>query len=247
MIINVIRKELMSMFASPMGWVILSLLMLVLGFFYLNGIDSYFAEMSGSIRPAERVGATQAIGQKLFSTTVVLLLFAVSLLSMRLISEERRNLTLPFLFSAPISIVDIVLGKFLGMVIFLSSLVVYIVIMLFSLMPWVEVDIGYIWANAFGLMLMIGAFSSAGLYFSSLTKQPVVAAVICFLALLALLLLDWIFSGSIGIWSNLSITARYNSFASGLIDTGDIAYFVLFMVTFVTLTIRRLDADRLRG
>lgn len=247
MIFNVIRKELKSMFASPMGWVILALLMFGLGFIYLSGIDSYFAEMSGSIRPAERIGATQAIGQKLFSTTIILLLFAVPLLSMRLISEERRNLTLPFLFSAPISILDIVLGKFFGMVIFLSALVIYIIMMMFSLLPWVDVDVGYIWSNAFGLILLIGAFSSAGLYFSSLTKQPVVAAVICFLSLLALFLLDWIFAGSPGMWSNLSITSRYKSFTAGLIDTGDIAYFLLFMITFVTLTIRRLDADRLRG
>lgn len=247
MIFNVIRKELKSMFASPMGWVILSLLMFGLGFVYLNGIDSYFAEMSGSIRPAERIGATQAIGQKLFSTTIILLLFAVPLLSMRLISEERRNLTLPFLFSAPISIIDIVLGKFVGISIFLSVLILYIILMMFSLSPWVDIDVGYIWANAFGLLLLIGSFCSAGLYFSSLTKQPVVAAVICFLALLSLFLLDWIFSGSIGIWSNLSITSRYKSFNAGLIDSGDIAYFILFMVTFVVLTIRRLDADRLRG
>ena len=148
MIFNILRKELKSMFASPMGWVILSLLMLAFGMNFLNGIDSYFAVMQGAMRPAERIGVTQFVGEKLFSFAAFLALFAVPLLSMRLISEERRSLTLPFLFSAPVSLSDIVLGKFLGLVIFLSVLVVYIAIMLFALSPWAEIDIGYILANS---------------------------------------------------------------------------------------------------
>ena len=56
MIINVARKELKSMFASPMGWVILALLMFSFGTYYLNGVNDYFAVMSGAMRPAERTG-----------------------------------------------------------------------------------------------------------------------------------------------------------------------------------------------
>lgn len=247
MIFNIIRKELKSMFASPMGWIILALLMLAFGMNFLNGIDSYFAEMSGAMRPGQRVGVTQSIGQKLFSFAAFLSLFAVPLLSMRLIAEERRSLTLPFLLSAPISILDIVLGKFFGLVLFLSILVIYIVVMLFALSPWADIDVGYILANAFGLLLLIGCFSATGLFFSSLTQQPVVAAILTFIALLTLSFLNLIVPDPSGILSSFSIMYRFKSFTSGLIDTGDIAYFVLFIFTFLTLTIRRLDADRLRG
>lgn len=248
MIFNILRKELKSMFASPMGWVILSLLMLAFGMNFLNGIDSYFAVMQGAMRPAERVGVTQFIGEKLFSFAAFLALFAVPLLSMRLISEERRSLTLPFLFSAPVSITDIVLGKFLGLVIFLSVLVVYIAIMLFALSPWAEIDTGYILANSFGLLLLIASFSATGLYFSSMTQQPVVAAILTFIVLFALSFLNLVLPGDpSGILPNLSIMHRFQSFTGGLIDTGDIAYFALLIITFLTLTIRRLDADRLRG
>ena len=248
MIFNILRKELKSMFASPMGWVILSLLMLAFGMNFLNGIDSYFAVMQGAMRPAERIGVTQFVGEKLFSFAAFLALFAVPLLSMRLISEERRSLTLPFLFSAPVSLTDIVLGKFLGLVIFLSVLVVYIAIMLFALSPWAEIDTGYILANSFGLLLLIASFSAAGLYFSSMTQQPVVAAILTFIALFALMFLDRFFAGDpSNTLASLSLTRHFQSFSGGLIDTGDIAYFVLFIVTFLTLTVRRLDADRLRG
>ena len=108
MIINVARKELKSLFASPMGWIILSLLMFGFGFMYLDGVNKYFEVMSGSVRPAERVGVTIFVGQTVYGIANFLLTSATPLLTMRLISEERKNQTLPFLFSAPISLTEIV-------------------------------------------------------------------------------------------------------------------------------------------
>lgn len=248
MIINVARKELKSMFASPMGWVILSLLMFSFGTYYLNGVNDYFAVMSGSMRPAERTGVTQFVGQIVYGFASFMVLFAVPLLSMRLISEERRNQTLPFLFTAPISLTEVVLGKFIGLVAFLSILVVYVGIMLSTLNLWADIDFGFIVANSIGLLFMIASFSALGLYFSSLTQQPVVAGILTFIALFAVMFLDRFFAGDpSNTLATLSLVRHFQSFSSGLIDSGDIAYFVLFIVTFLTLTVRRLDADRLRG
>ncbi|HNU66004.1 MAG TPA: ABC transporter permease subunit [Methylotenera sp.] len=248
MIINVARKELKSMFSSPMGWVILSLLMFAFGTYYLNGVNDYFAVMSGAMRPAERTGVTQFVGQTVYGFASFIVLFAVPLLSMRLISEERRNQTLPFLFSAPISLTEIVIGKFLGLVLFLSILIVYIGLMLSTLNIWADIDFGYILANSLGMLLMVASFSALGLYFSSMTQQPVVAAILTFIALFALMFLDRFFAGDpSNTLASLSLTRHFQSFASGLIDTADIIYFVLFIATFLTLTVRRLDADRLRG
>ncbi len=248
MIINVARKELKSMFSSPMGWVILSLLMFAFGTYYLNGVNDYFAVMSGAMRPAERTGVTQFVGQTVYGFASFIVLFAVPLLSMRLISEERRNQTLPFLFSAPISLTEIVIGKFFGLVLFLSILIVYIGLMLSTLNIWADIDFGYIVANSIGMLLMVASFSALGLYFSSMTQQPVVAAILTFIALFALMFLDRFFAGDpSNTLASLSLTRHFQSFASGLIDTADIIYFVLFIATFLTLTVRRLDADRLRG
>lgn len=248
MIINVARKELKSMFASPMGWVILALLMFAFGTYYLNGINDYFAVMSGAMRPAERTGVTQFVGQIVYGFASFMVLFAVPLLSMRLISEERRSQTLPFLFSAPISLTEIVLGKFLGLVAFLSILVVFIGLMLSTLNIWADIDFGFIIANSIGLLLMVASFSALGLYFSSMTQQPVIAAILTFIALFALMFLDRFFAGDpSNTLASLSLTRHFQSFSGGLIDTADIAYFVLFIATFLTLTVRRLDADRLRG
>ncbi len=236
------------MFASPMGWVILALLMFSFGTYYLNGVNNYFEVMSGSIRPAERVGVTQFVGQNVYGLASFIMLFAVPLLSMRLISEERRNQTLPFLFSAPLSIIEIVIGKFLGLLIFLSILIVYIGLMLSTLNIWSDIDFGYILSNSFGLFMLVASFSALGLYFSSLTSQPVVAAILSFVALFVLMILDRFFAGDpSSTMAQLSFMKHFQSFAGGLIDSADIVYFLLFILTFLILTIRRLDADRLRG
>lgn len=248
MIFNVARKELKSVFASPMGWVILALLQFAFGTYYLNGVNQYFEVMSGAIRPAERTGVTMFVGQSVFGLASFVMLFAVPLLSMRLISEERRNQTLPFLFSAPLSLTDIVLGKFVGLVSFLSILIVFIGLMLSTLNIWSDIDFGYLLSNLLGLWLLVASFSALGLYFSSLTAQPVVAAIFTFIALFVLLILDRFFAGDpTNTISYLSLMRHFQPFSRGLIDTADIAYFLLFILTFLTLTVRRLDADRLRG
>jgi ABC-2 type transport system permease protein len=248
MIFNIARKELKSMFASPMGWIILALLMFAFGTYYLNGVNNYFEVMSGAIRPAERTGVTQFVGQTVYGVASFIMLFAVPLLSMRLISEERRSQTLPFLFSAPLSIVEIIVGKFLGLVAFLGILILYIGLMLSTLNIWSDIDFGYIIANSAGLFLLLASFSALGLYFSSLTSQPIVAGILSFIALFVLMILDRFFAGDpTSTMAQLSLMKHFQSFAGGLIDTADIAYFLLFIITFLTLTIRRLDADRLRG
>jgi ABC-2 type transport system permease protein len=248
MIINVARKELKSLFASPMGWIILALLMLAFGSFYLQGVNNYFEVMSGSIRPAERVGVTIFVGQTVYGIASFLMLFAVPLLSMGLISGERKSQTLPFLFSAPISLTEIVVGKFLGLIIFLSILVGYILLMLSTLNIWSDIDFGYLLSNSLGLILLAASFAALGIYFSSLTSQPIVAAILSFIALFALMGLDKFFGSQPNHWFGyISLMKHFQSFSRGIIDSKDIIYFILFITTFLVLTVRRLDSDRLRG
>jgi ABC-2 type transport system permease protein len=248
MIINIARKELKSLFASPMGWIILALLLFVFGTYFFQGVDQYFQVMSGSIRPEERQGVTEFVGQNLFGVASFVMLFAVPLLTMRLISEERRSQTLTFLFSAPLSLTEIVLGKFLGLMSFLTILIVFIVLMMVSLNIWADIDYGYVLANSLGIWLLVASFSALGIYVSSLTKQPIVAGIITFIALFALLILDkFLANAPNGPMTYLSLMRHFQPFSRGLLDTGDFAYFLLFIITFLTLTVRRLDADRLRG
>jgi len=248
MVFNIVRKELKSLFATPMGWIILALLACVFGYFFKEGWTQYFEVMSGSIRPEERQGVTAWVGQSVFGAASFFMLFAVPLLTMRLISEERRQQTLTFLFSAPLSLTEIVIGKFVGLMVFLSILIALIFFMLSTLNLWADIDFGYIAANSLGLWLLVASFSSLGIYVSSLTQQPVVAAIITFIAASILLIFDsFLVSSPDGVMAYLSLMRHFQPFSRGLIDSSDVIYFILFIITFLTLTVRRLDADRLRG
>jgi len=248
MIFNIARKEIKSLFASPMGWVILALLQFVLGTFFLIGIDQYFQTMSGVMRAEERVGVTEFVGRSVFGIASFVMLFAVPLLSMRLISEERRQQTLSFLFSAPLSLTEIVLGKFFGLVSFLTIVIALMASMVSTLNLWSDIDFGFIASNVIGLWLLVASFSALGIYVSSLTQQPVVAGIISFVTLFALLIFDhFLASDPNSAMAYLSLMRHFEPFSRGLLDTRDFAYFLLFIITFLVLTVRRLDADRLRG
>ena len=196
----------------------------------------------------DQSGVTIFVGGQIYGNAAFLMSFAIPILTMKLISEERRGMTLPFLFSAPISITEIVVGKFLGLLIFLSILVVYIFIMLSTMNIWADIDFGYLLANSFGLILLISSFVALGTFFSSLTSQPIISAVLSFIALIALMMAGRYFASVPDHWFNhISLLKHYQSFSKGIIESTDIVYFLLFTITFLLLTIRRLDSDRLRG
>jgi ABC-2 type transport system permease protein len=169
------------------------------------------------------------------------------LLTMRLISEERRNGSLTLLLSSPISMTQIVLGKFTGIALFMLIFISMISLMPLSLLMGTELDLGKVAAGMFALVLLLSAFSSAGLFLSSLTDNPVVAAISSF----GLLLLLWIISSNAGdsttALTQLSLLRHFAPMLRGLIDTADVVYFILFIATFLLLTIRQMDSRRLQG
>jgi ABC-2 type transport system permease protein len=193
-------------------------------------------------------GVTDIIVAPLFRTAAIVLLLVVPLLTMRLVSEERRARTLGLLLAAPVSMTDIVLGKYLGVMGFLLVLVGLVVLMPLSLLAGGGLDWGLLAAGVLGLVLVVASFAAAGLFLSTVTEQPTVAAVSTFGLLLLLWILDW--AGGSGettqVLSYLSLLTHYDALLKGVFDTQDIIYYLLFSATFLVLAIRRLDADRLQ-
>jgi ABC-2 type transport system permease protein len=252
MILNLARKELKSMFASPMAWLILSVLIFAFATYFINAVTQYFSMMDGSIQSNGRIGVTLFVGQSLFGLASFVMLFVVPLLSMRLIAEERRTQTLTFLLSAPISLTEIVLGKFLGLMTFLMIIITVITTMLLMLNHWTELDFGYIFSNVLGLVLLVASFSALGLYFSSITAQPVIAGLLSFFALFALLGLDQFLAADSSnplsqMLQNLSLMRHFEPLSQGIIDSKDIIFFLLFTGIFLIFTLRCLNAERLRA
>jgi ABC-2 type transport system permease protein len=247
MIVTIIRKELSMLFASPLAWLLLTLIQLVLTWVFLGRLDAFLEIQPQLLQIENPPGITEIIISPVFAMAAIVLLMVTPLLSMRLLAEERRNHTLTLLISAPVSMTDIVLGKFLGLMIFYSVVIGLIVTLCISLLLGGALDFGLLMSNTLGLFLVAACFSALGLYVSSLTAQPVIAAIGALGVLLGLWMIDLAASETDGWLHYFSLLKHFGHFNQGLIDTLSIAYFVLFMVTFLVLTIRRLDGERLHG
>lgn len=242
-------KELRRLFASPLAWVILACLQILFAFFFLLGLQAFFdtqaqmAMMQGGQTP----GFTAYVVEPPFGVARILLLMVIPLLSMRLLSEERRNQTLTFLMSSPLSITQIVLGKFLALMAFLAAPVALLTVMSLSLYTAGRLDHGLLIGNIVGLLLLTASFAAVGLYLSSLTAQPIIAVVSTYAVLLVLWLIDAGATDPNSPLHALSMIKHYEAFSRGIISLNDVVYYVVVIVLFLLLSIRRLDGDRLRA
>lgn len=249
MILTIATHELRRMFLSPLAWSILAVVQLILAFLFLGHIE-YFQQVQAQLLGMDNPpGLTEIVVAPLLGNAAIVLLLVVPLVSMRLVSEERRNKTLCLLFSAPISMTEIVLGKYLGLVAFLYIQLALIALMPLALLLGGNLDFGVLAAGLLGLMLLLAGFAAVGLFMSTLTQHQTVAAVATFGMLLLFWILDWAGEGlaGAGVLGQLSLLNHYEPFLKGVFDTTDLAYHLLFAATFLTFAVRRLDMDRLGG
>src|SRR5258708_5590523 len=190
MIRTIVAKELRALFASPLAWVVLAFLQIVLAWIFLTRMDYFLTIQPQLARVSNAPGLTEIIVVPMFGIASIVLLMSVPLLTMRLVAEERRNQTMAMLMSAPISMTQIVLGKFLATMAFLAIVGGLIALMGLSLLLGGKLDLGLIAANLLGLLLLTGSFAAIGLFVSCLTTHPVAAAIGTLAAFLVLWLGD---------------------------------------------------------
>lgn len=221
----VFKREIANYFVTPIGYIFLAAFYLISAFFWF-GSSLIYGMTDTSI---------------LFSNLFVVSLFLVPVLTMRLFSEERKQGTDLLLFTTPVSLTAIVVGKFLSAFCAygagLSITLVYAAIMAVN---------GYlVWSvflcNFFGILLLGGALIAIGLFISSLTESQVAAAVGSFLASLFLLLVDSVaglipFAPLTNFIDALSFYNRYQSFTLGVLDVGSVIFFFTVATLFCLLT-----------
>ena len=188
---TIASRELRSLFLSPLAWTILGVSQIILAYMFLTQIDYYLAIQPKLIGIPGAPGVTDLIVAPLFGNAAVILLLIIPLLTMRTISDERRNKTISLLFSAPVSLTEIVLGKFLAIFAFLLIILLSITLMPLSLLTVGELDIGKLFACLLAMVLLMASFNALGLYMSAIASQPTVAAIGSFGALLLLWIIDW--------------------------------------------------------
>ncbi len=250
----ILRRELRGYLISPVAYVLLGVLLLLGGYFNFDIVTYYAAE---SLRAAQFPGAAdqftaqQGIITPLFSNLAVILLLILPLLTMRLLAEERARGTYELLYTAPVNVTAIVVGKFL------AALALYTVILGVSV-AWpaytatlLHLDWGAVAAGYLGLWLMGAVFIAVGLLASSLTQHQLIAAVIGF----AILLLSWVVGWAghnvegqaADLLKYLSLLDHLQNFFQGMIDTRDVVYFGSFTGLALLATQRVLDSQRWRS
>jgi len=242
-------RELRSLFLSPLAWSILGVVQMVLAIVFASRVSLFLepevqAELARIPNPP---GVTDIVVTHLYVWLAIVMLLASPLLTMRLISDERRNKTLPLLLSSPVSMTEIVLGKYLGLMSFFMIMLIMVTLMPLSLLVGGTLDYGQLLGGILGIALLIGAFTAIGLYISTLTSYPTVAAIGTFGALLFLWIIDWAgdSSSQSGLFAYLSITNHYQTLLQGLFNTKDVIYYLLVITLFLILSIQRLDAERI--
>ncbi|GAB6040798.1 ABC transporter permease subunit [Endothiovibrio diazotrophicus] len=252
MILTIAQRELRALFLSPLAWAILAVVQFIMAYIFLAQVEFFVTQVQPQLVGLEGApGITDIVVAPLFNNAAIILLLVVPMLTMRTVSEESRSGTLSLLFSAPLSMSEIILGKYLGLLAFLAVMLVMIALMPLSLLAGGELDLGKLASGVIALGLLLAAFAAAGLFISTLTDQPVVAAVSTFGLLLLLWIIDWAGGAgeedrASGLFNYLSLLRHQEGLLKGLISSADLAYYLLFILTFLALSIRRLDSYRLQ-
>jgi len=248
MIFTIAAREIRSLFLSPLAWAILAVTLFILAYLFLSQIEAYTLLQPRLAALQAAPGVSDIVVAPLLGDAAVVLLLITPLVTMRTLSEERRSRTISLLLSAPVSMTEIILGKYLGVLTFFLILIGMLALMPLSLLAGTDLDLGKLAAGLLGLTLVVAAFAAIGLFMSSLTEQPTVAAVTTFGLLLLLWILDW--AGNSGLDTSnllayLSMLRHYEPLLKGMFSSTDVGYYLLVTTLFLGFSIRRLDATRL--
>lgn len=250
----VFKKEMRLYFTSPVAWVIMTIFLLIAGYFFYS-IFAFFtmASMQSAMNPsmAGQLNVTDSVMRPLFSNLSVILLLLLPMVTMRLFAEERRSGTIELLLTYPVRDGAVLLGKYLAAfalyaIMIALTLVYPLIIFYFARLEWGAVLTGYV-----GLLLMGAAFLAVGLFASSLTENQIVASITTFGILLMFWVLGWsadYAGGTLGkVLQHLSLIEHNDSFSKGVFETKDIVYYVNFTVLALFLTLRSLETRRWKG
>jgi ABC-2 type transport system permease protein len=250
----IFKKELRLYFSSPVAWVLLTIFLLIAGYFFY-AIFAFFttASMQSAMNPqmGRDLNVTDSVLRPLFSNLAVILLLLMPLLTMRLFAEERRSGTIELLLTYPVRDGAVLLGKYLAAfalyaVMIAGTLVYPAILFYFARVEWGPLLTGYV-----GLLLMGAMFLAVGLFASSLTENQIVAAITTFGILLMFWIVGWsadYAGGSAGkVLQHLSILEHNDSFSKGVFDTKDVIYYLDFTILALFLSLRSLEARRWKG
>ena len=236
---SILLREIKSFFGSPIGYLVIAIFLLLNGLFLwvfegdFNIPNSGFADLS-----------------PFFTLAPWILIFLIPAVTMRSFSDEKKQGTIELLFTKPLSIWQIVNGKFLGAFLLILIAIIPTLLYVFVLSslgnPEGNLDFGSTLGSYFGLLFLIGAYTSIGICTSTLSENQIVAFIISvFLCFVFYFGFDGIssFAGSFDLLvSSIGMDYHFKSMSRGVLDTRDILYFISITVLFLSFTVYKLKS-----
>jgi ABC-2 type transport system permease protein len=253
-ILKIAKNELRYLFYSPIAWFVLIVFIVVCACFFAPSLYDYANAQEVMLKSPQFKGFKDSLTWKIFMDSGVFLhvtgnlyLF-VPILTMGLINRETQAGSIRLLYSSPVTVRQIVLGKFLGIMLYNLLLVSSVVLFMgIGVVTILHVDYGMLLSAALGFYLVVCAYSAIGLFMSSLSSYPVVSA-------LATFVIIFILSSVGGLWQKydvirdltwfLSFQNRVVKMLSGLITTRDVIYFIAVSWMFIGFTVIKLRSGR---
>lgn len=228
----IFKREFKAYFTSPVGYVVMALFLIFSGYFFSYMYSAGYPYVSF-----------------VFSQMFTIIMFVVPILTMRLMSDDKRQKTDQALLTAPVKLSSIVLGKFFAALTFFligfAETFIFQIIIATKVTP----DWATFFGNVIGIVLFGSALISIGIFISSLTESQVVAALGSFAVSLVLILMDT-FAEILNIgWVTavvewISFGGRYTTFTEGIFDFANAIFFLSFTALFLFLTVRVLERKR---
>ena len=235
----ILFREINSFFGSPIGYLVIAIFLLLNGLFLwvfegdFNILDSGFADLS-----------------PFFTLAPWILIFLIPAVTMRSFSDEKKQGTLELLLTKPLSVWQIVNGKFFAalllIVIAIIPTLIYVWVIYGLGMPVGNIDLGSTLGSYFGLLFLIAAYSSIGIFTSALSDNQIVAFILsvflCFFFYFGFEGLATYLSSIDTFVSGLGMDQHFKSMSRGVLDTRDILYFVSITMLFLSFTVFKLKS-----
>ncbi len=249
---SIARREILSNFVTPIAYVIIAGFMILSGFFFFSLLMYYNANLSqAAMHPEGKPNLNEWVISPFFKTIELVLVFLIPLLTMRTIAEEKGRGTFELLATSPLTIGELVWGKFLGISVVALSMLLLSFIYPLALIVFSDPERAPIFIGFLGLVLFLLSFLSLGLIFSSLSRSQTVAGV---MALIFLLLFYVVDMPAAKLPPRLASFVAYLSPArhtelmlKGVIDSANIVYFLTLILFGLFITSRILEGERWRS
>lgn len=229
---SIFRKELKSYFNSPVAYIVITVFLLISGWFFST---NFFLVGQATVRTA-------------LTVIPLIFLFFVPAITMRSIAEEKKSGTIELLVTMPTRDIEIVLGKFLAALALLVIAVLFTLAYVITASLMGNLDEGPTFGGYLGLILLGSAYLAIGIFASSMTENQIVAFIIGFAVIFVFFLLDKVLifvpAPFVSLFEYLSVDYHFNSLARGVIDTRDIIYYLSLTIFALVMAARSLESRK---